>query len=531
MSERRPVDKVRDRLAARLPSAVKVLGVDDGGIDFLLRGPDRVLDVLFDGRRIWSFWARRDTVGAPSSLAKQRAAWPDRMKPFLDGATQLSIVEHVSEDVLLDESRTFGSGNGRVEFVNKMGLEISLDKSGRFSPTFDVRSGEHIEPLLDAMQTVIDAVADLDVVAFPGWGTLLGAVREQSFLGHDSDADLTYLSSATTPVDVALESYALQRLLCQRGFNTYRYSGAAFRIDVVESDGVVRGLDLFAGFYDNGRLYVMGEVGRDFEREWLWPLSTCQIADRTFAAPARPDKMLEAMYGPGWLVPDPAFKFSTPADVHARLNDWFRGMATFRQGWEREYSAGGKPGKGSSSLARLVHAEAPADATILDVGTGRGRDALWLSRQDRAVIGYDYAPRGYRSASRIAARQELTDLELRVLNLTDLRSVFGEGARLSRISGQRTIMARHVLDATTATGRDNFGRFASIALRGGGRLYADVWLDGPPPLFGLRRTSIDQVVCAVEAGGGTVVSTATVPGDADLGGADVSVGRVIAEWT
>ncbi len=46
------------------------------------------------------------------------------------------------------------------------------------------------------------------------------------------------------------ESFRLQRAVQERGFHTYRYSGAAFRIDVKEGDGVVRGLDVFAGFID-----------------------------------------------------------------------------------------------------------------------------------------------------------------------------------------------------------------------------------------------------------------------------------------
>ena len=79
------------------------------------------------------------------------------------------------------------------------------------------------------------------------YGTLLGAVREKRFLGHDSDADLAYVSEFSNPCDVVRESFRLQRVIHERGFRTYRYSGAAFRVDVVEGDGVVRGLDVFGG--------------------------------------------------------------------------------------------------------------------------------------------------------------------------------------------------------------------------------------------------------------------------------------------
>ena len=149
------------------------------------------------------------------------------------------------------------------------------------------------------------------------YGTLLGAVREQRFLGHDSDADLAYVSESGNPCDVVRESFRLQRAVHERGFRTYRYSGAAFRdrrrrgrrrrcagstCSRASSTSRRRG----------SRLYLMGEIGADFRREWVYPLGTCTLEGHTFPAPAVAGALLEATYGPSWAVPDPAFKFTTP---------------------------------------------------------------------------------------------------------------------------------------------------------------------------------------------------------------------------
>ena len=56
----------------------------------------------------------------------------------------------------------------------------------------------------------------------------------------------------------------------------------------------------------------MGEIGADFRREWVYPLTTCTLEGHTFPAPAAPERWLEATYGPSWAVPDPAFKFTPP---------------------------------------------------------------------------------------------------------------------------------------------------------------------------------------------------------------------------
>ena len=52
-----------------------------------------------------------------------------------------------------------------------------------------------------------------------------GAVREGRLIGHDSDADLGYVSEHTHPVDVVRESFDLQRSLADMGYSISRYSG------------------------------------------------------------------------------------------------------------------------------------------------------------------------------------------------------------------------------------------------------------------------------------------------------------------
>lgn len=510
--------------------SARVLAVDDQEVKLLVVGGDRAVDALFDGRRIWSFWARRDTVGR----FVRRVPWPEVMRSHLHGTTTLTLREHVSDRVLWEGDLTFGAGEGRVEFVNRRGLPISLDKAGRFSPTFSVRTQADLDPLLDAMDQVLGALGGEGVAAFPAYGTLLGAVREGQFLGHDSDADLGYVSQYSDPVDVIRESFRLQRAVADQGMETYRYSGAAFRVRVEEGDGIPRGLDVFGGFLDGGRLYLMGEVGTDFEPEWIHPLGTCELAGRQYPAPARPEKLLEAMYGPSWRVPDPAYQFETSERTKAQLNQWFRGSAYRRREWERYGSMvrGQRLPKRPTDLARAVlRGEDPA-THLLDVGAGRGSDALWWARRGRRATAYDFAAVGLRKATRIAEARGLP-LDVRPLNLTEWRSVLSEGAHLTRQPGARAILARHVLDTTDEFGRQSLGRFASMALRGGGRLYVEFWTGAgePDPELMLSPLPVDRVQRLLEDHGGTILSVQHLDPGAGNDARSFAVGRLVAEWS
>jgi hypothetical protein len=302
---------------------------------------------------------------------------------------------------------------------------------------------------------------------------------------------------------------------------------------VVEGDGAVRGLDVFAGFIDDapegGRLYLMGEIGADFKREWIYPLGACTLEGHTFPAPAAPERWLEAAYGPSWAVPDPAFKFTTPPRVVRQLTGWFRGTAANRAAWERYYSGnrGRLPTIKPSSLARRVARRMSDGGTVIDVGAGRGADSLWLARRGLTVHAYDYVP-GAAEAVRRASEVEGLDLDVRMLNLDEWRSVLVEGARMARLDGPRAMLARHVADATDPTGRDSLARFASMSLRGGGRLFLDVWTGPGRTPDRLQAVPLPEVARSLERQGARILLTK----ERRVGGGSQrsSRGRLVAQW-
>jgi hypothetical protein len=444
--------------------------VDEAGVR-AASAEEVVLDVNFDGRRIWSFHLHRD--GEPVDDG-HLVAWPGSLRRFLDGVTQLSVVEHVEQNVVFDDEVRFGTADERIAVVNERGLPLGVDKSGRLAQTFDTRSAEHVAPLLDAVEEVLGALKKAGIDAFPAYGTLLGAVRGGKLIGHDSDADLGYVSEKTHPADVMLESFRIQRALADMGYEITRYSGAAFKVDVHEADGSVRGLDVFGGFMMNDHLYLMGEIGTPFKREWIFPLGTTTLEGRELPAPANTDEFLTATYGPSWRVPDPAYVFETPESTHRRLNGWFRGTRVNREKWDRTYSGHNLRDVDltPSIFAESVLRKEGRPPLVVDVGCGTGADALLYARHGAHVVGLDYVTRASAEAARVAGAEGLP-VEFRHMNLCELRSVLAEAARIAREPGPKVVTARHVIESTDKAGRLYLWRAAEMMTAAGGNLHLE----------------------------------------------------------
>ncbi len=514
---------------------VRDVTVDADGVT--ARAPrETVMDMLVDGRRVYSFWLHRDGSRVGGGIggrlqSRWRVPWPRTLQEFLDGTARFTVVVHETGEQVFDDEVTLGSGSGRIEILNRNGQPLSLDKSWRRVVTFDTRSAANIEPLMHAIEVVLEALRDAGIEAFLAYGTLLGAVREGKLLGHDSDADLGYVSHHTHPVDVIRESFRLQRALIGLGYRITRYSALAFKVDVDEGDGVVRGLDVFGGFLMDGHLHLMGEIRVPFEESWIFPLGTTTLEGRTFPAPADPDRLLTATYGP-WRTPDPAFKFAPPATTVRRLNGWFRGLRVGRARWDRIYS---RVLKGIPEPSPFIHWVAGIEGglgTYVDVGCGRGADARFMSERGEPSLGLDFQPRAFAAVERETADNGL--VTYLTLNLLEIRQVLSVGALVARRPGRTVITARHLVDTTKKPAREQLWRMSRMMLSGeaGGRLYLEFLSrpgsDGYAGRHRVRRRRPARIVAELEAAGATVVHRETLAVSTAPGASKVC--RLIVEW-
>ena len=430
--------------------------------------PDVVLDVEIAGHRVWSFRLPRD--GTKNDLAFV-VHWPQQLAERLSGHAQVRVLSHADRKLWFDQEVDFDGSAQPLRIVDGAGHPLALDKDGRLRRLFTDVSADAIQGLLDAIVSVLDMLRAEGVTAFPAYGTLLGAVRDGQLIGHDHDADVTYLTEHTHPVPAMLESFRLERAMRAAGHSTQRHSAFSFMVDVEEA-GVRRGLDVFGAMIMNDTLVHLSMVVAPMRRDQILPLGSCTLNGVELPAPADPDAWLTAAYVPTWRTPDPAFKFEPTLHTRRRLTGWFRGTKRNRPQWDDHYLSAtrGSLLNPTSQFATWVLGQATAGTTLVDLGCGWGHDVVAYARAGHQAIGLDYSRPAFARAAALARRAGLS-AEFATFNVNDLRSVLATGTSLVA-GGRRLIVAVHLFaEALSTEGRDGLWRICAMVGRTGGQTF------------------------------------------------------------
>jgi SAM-dependent methyltransferase len=456
--------------------------IDDEGVHLPLRHRD-ALTLDMAGRRLWVISPGRD--GRPTDDGHRLVPWPEMLVPHLHGEADVVLRLLATGETLLESRVRLGSGVGAIDPRDEQGRPLSVDKSGYVTRLFGDASEDLRGRLADSVAAALSFMTERGHDAFLAYGNLLGAVRDGRLIGHDSDADVAFLAKSSNPVGVILESMAIERAFRQAGWKTDRLSAGTFKLYPDLGDGPLIGLDVFCAFYFEGWLHMMPYVGAPLPREALLPTTTVTLEGRPVPAPADPEALLEATYGPSWRVPDPAFRYHLPRWQRRRLEGLMRRERKHGQHWEVFYAtkASRVPAE-PSSFARWVAGREPKPTSLLDVGSGTGRDSLWLAGEGIDVLGCDYSQAGVSFAAERAAEQG-RDAEFRRLNLYDVRQVLATGSLLARDRRTDAVYARFLLHALEDDGRQNLWRFArSVLSPTRGRLYLEFRTEATEHEFG-----------------------------------------------
>lgn len=497
---------------------------------------DGSVDVVFDGRRIWS-------VAVSDYPANRRGMrhvpWPELLVPFLRGRANVELRDHLTQELIYGQEVTFHTDTGRVRLQDEDGRPWVIDKWGFLQLSFLEQGPAMVAEMLDATELILSVLShDCQLPAWIAFGSLLGAVRDQALIGHDNDIDVAYLSPHESPADVALEMFRVSRALRRRGLFVVDKSGSFVTVMMPLSDGSRLPVDVYACFYLGDTLYETASVAAPVPRSAVLPIGEVVLEGRLLPAPADPARLLEASYGPGWRISDPAFRYETPDAITGRFMDWFGSLMMRRRHWDRLYRGilRVQVPKRHSGFAAWTLPQLPVGAVLLDVGCGNGRDTLWFARHGVSVVGFDFAPDAIRLC-RARVKQERVVASFRPLNLYDFRDTLTRGSVIAHtLPKPRVLYARFMLHALEDGGRRNLWRLADMVLRGDGlgffefRTHRDATLPHHHHDHFRKFLEPDQVCSEIEAAGGLIEARVEGTGLSPYGDEDPDLCRLRVRW-
>jgi SAM-dependent methyltransferase len=489
--------------------------------------------VSLDGQYLWSFLPPRDGARHPGSW---HVPWPATLDGLLRGTATVRLASTDGQQVHFEEPVVFAGSSEPLVLRDEQGVPLAVDRAGHLGRVFSETDGEERRLVVEGAAR---ALLDLRAAGFDAhlsYGCLLGAVRDGRMIGHDTDADLAYLSASTHPADIALESFRMERAMRDLGWAVERMSGADLKLFLPMPDGRRVQIDVFGAFHVEDTFYQLGGRSGVLPREALTPASTVVLEGVELAAPADPERVLEFLYGAGWRVPDPAFQNRDPGSGVRRLDGWFRGPRTRVIAWNDLYRTRVKEVPGPpSSFARWSAERMPAGAEVVDLGCGTGRDTLFFAAQGHRVHARDYARRALGVVRRRVARRGVEGVDTELLILNDLRSVLAAGASLSRLPEPPWLHARDLVGCLDEEARGHLFLLCAMVLRRGGALHLEFaasrtggWHPRIEQLVERRRVRVLREEIA--ASGGRVVHVESGPGEDFLGRPLRHVVRLEARW-
>ncbi|MGR4009496.1 methyltransferase domain-containing protein [Leucobacter sp. 1207-22] len=433
----------------------------------------RSVDVYFDEDRIWSI----DLV-ENERTDEDAFPWPDSLRPYLRGATHLTVRNSADGEVLAQSDVMFSADEIRTQVRDADGIPLAVNKWGLLGKTLEAGNPGVQERILDRTQEVIAHLHDLGLRPFVVGGTLLGGIREGALLPHDDDADVAYLSEFTNPVDVAREGFRVGHALIALGYELVRHSATHMQLYFRADSGLVdHYVDVFTAFFtEDGKINQPFHVRGDLRPDQMLPFGAVTITGREFPAPADPEAWLVINYDENWRTPIPGYRLQTPSATSRRFNAWFGSFHFGRDFWNTRYLNRGEQTDATWSDGAnwiLEHSPELTSPTLFDIGAGSGilserlAAAGVLSR--RRVIAADYS---YAALQLAQDRSSSTSTPFQTAHVNLYRTLSLASPRQNGVDGRFDVVANHVLEQLGHLARENLLRLIRMALQSGGSAYA-----------------------------------------------------------
>ncbi|WP_435770410.1 methyltransferase domain-containing protein [Nocardioides sp. SYSU DS0651] len=301
-------------------------------------------------------------------------------------------------------------------------LQARLDEGYVLSQHGDIQLSKRLDrqwqaDVLDLYARVRALLADrFGYDLFVVYGTLLGAIRDGGFIGHDVDFDASYISRETTGAAAAAELVEIGVALIEAG---YEVECMVACLHIADRGNPDNRIDIFHTFHDeNGRWrFPFGIAGTTTLTAADWRgTEEIDFAGGRVLVPVTAEETVRHLYGDDWRLPKPGFNWAldrTDAATDGAFTPEHRTKVYWANFYARtEYTQG-------STFFEFVQRYPGLPDTVIDIGCGDGRDACAFGSAGRRVLGLDQSPVGIEHATKKAAALGLADTTFRTCDVSD----------------------------------------------------------------------------------------------------------------
>ncbi len=346
----------------------------------------------------------------------------------------------------------------------------TMSKWGTETVTFDNKSEDHKRLLLEGAAELSAIFKDrfgLDL--FVAYGVLLGFTRSGDFIGYDDDLDLAYISPLQSKEAIYRQSVEIVETLIALGYQLKLSTYGQYKVFKRWRRHRLK-FEIFVGWTEAERAFLYFAIDKGVDASAFLPVGQGDFHGVRLPVPADPERVCEAIYGPGWRTPDPDFAYVLDKE---KWKPFLFLRSAPNLGYWNDYYARRRPEEPWSLLpsqfATYV-ANETSPGRMLEIGCGNGRDTLFFTSVGYQVQGVDYCQTAI-GICRDRAQGLGLKAEFETLNLYDVAQVTAFAA--DHAEAYDTVYARFFVHAITELGEEELFKLCAAVLKPGGRAFLE----------------------------------------------------------